>query len=386
VSHYQQPPPVSLGMSWDEVVRHALQEFDKTPTPAILAFEVVVLLATLVAIRAIRRRRPRVLAHYATLAAGVVIFELFTAPMWNNFRLGVWAYVYKDVSWILTLGWTTMILTTIVLVDAWRPGWSEGRRFVVYLVVLSVLVAVAERVVVALGIRSYAPEVEEVLRDSYLPLLGISIHQLYYVPVFLTLVISFYKYWVPSLDGGADAVPAGPARWLARSVVALLSVFLFEIMVEPMVENSGFPAWSYVYRDISVLLTLVWAAVIWVSTLVVDAVGGPRHWSRGQRFAGYLGVVTLIYTPIEAWLIHHGYRVYGPSAQANFSGFTVTVLDVPVEVAMAVPLYAALIIGTMRYWTRTIEAGGHVRPQPAGGAPPEREAEPPAPAALPAGV
>src|SRR6266545_7265551 len=167
--------------TWDGIVHHVLEEFDKEPTPAILAFELLIFLATGLAFWLGPRYRSHFGAHYAVLAGGVLIFELFTAPMWNNFKLGFWGYVYKDVSWILTLGWTTTIMGTMVLVDRVWAGWGEGRRFVGYLVVMSAL--------------------QEVLRDSYLPVLGVSVHQVYYVPVFLSLVIGFYKYWVPSLDG-----------------------------------------------------------------------------------------------------------------------------------------------------------------------------------------
>jgi hypothetical protein len=275
--------------------------------------------------------------------------------MWNNFKLGFWGYVYKDVSWILTLGWTTTIMGTMVLVDRVWAGWGDGRRFVAYLVVMSVLVAVLERTVVALGIRSYAPEVQEVLRDSYLPVLGVSVHQLYYVPVFLSLVIGFYKYWVPSLDGAVTPTRVGASHWLVRLGLAFLAVFFFELMVEPMVENVGFPAWSYVYRDITLVLTALWVLIIWLATVVVDLVG--RRLTRGQRFAGYLLVAGAIALPLEAWLMATGHRVYGPSAVANFTGLT-TVFGVPLEVAMGTPLYLALVIAFIRYWTSLLESRG----------------------------
>ena len=38
------------------------------------------------------RVRDRLPARFALMALGVLFFELFTAPMWNNAHLGRWAY------------------------------------------------------------------------------------------------------------------------------------------------------------------------------------------------------------------------------------------------------------------------------------------------------
>ncbi len=64
----------------------------------------------------------------------------------------------------------------------------------------------------------------------------------------------------------------------------------------------------------------------------------------------YLAVVGVIVLPIEAWFINNGFRLYGPSAVANFSGFNTAITNVPVEVAFAIPLYLALVIAFTKYW------------------------------------
>ena len=53
--------------------------------------------------------------------------------------------------------------------------------------------------------------------------------------------------------------------------------------------------------------------------------------------------------------MRHGYRVYGESAAANFTGYKLVLLDVPVEVAVAIPFYAALIIAFVRYWETVMD-------------------------------
>lgn len=328
-------------------VPQALADMNKDPTPATLAFEAVVVLGTIALLWLLSRARRNILVHYAIVAVGVLIFEIFTAPMWNNDKLGVWAYVYKDVSWVLTLGWSSMIIGTIFLVDRFLPTLREWQRFLVYLLILTVLTSVAESVVVAIGIRSYAPEVVAVLSGSMIPGTNISWHLLYYVPVFLSLVIAFYRYWAPLLDQTLIPRPV-PTSWLLSFVIAFVGVFFFEIMIEPMVDNVGFPSWSYIYRDISVVQTLFWIVLIWGATNLVDRFL-PRL-DPIMKFVLYLVAVSIVAYPVESWLINSGLRVYGPSATENFSGFLTIITNIPIEVALAIPLYLGLIISFARYW------------------------------------
>jgi hypothetical protein len=214
---------------------------------------------------------------------------------------------------------------------------------------LTVLTAIAELVVVALGVRGYAPEVRNVLRDSYIPGTSLSLHFFYYVPVFLALVICFYKYWAPWADGAPIPEPTD-TNWVRGLLYGFVGVFFFEVMIEPMIDNRGFPTWSYVYHDISIVMTGLWLGLIVVTINVVDLLL-PRV-SAMWRFAVYLAVLCAVATPLEGWFINGGMRVYGPSATANFSGFRTILADLPVEVVAAIPLYLALVICFIRYLER----------------------------------
>ena len=343
--------------TWTEFLNHALGGFDRTPTVGIIGFEIFVILATAVALTILARHKDRILRRFWILAIGVLIFEVFTAPMWNNYKMGFWAYLYRDVSWILTLGWTAMILSTVVVVDLAMPRVKEWQRFVSYLMVLTVLVVAFERIVVGLGIRSYSPEVMNVVEGSYIPILEVPYHLFYYVPIFLSLVIGFYKFWNVVIDQEARLPIRAPWLWILCVTVA--GVFFFEIMIEPMVVTSKLPSWSYVYRDISVLMTAGWVLVIWLSLLLVDRLLsgiGPR-----RRFVGYLVVLAIVTIPVETWLIKSGVRVYGVSATESFYGFLIPQLNLPIEVAFAIPIYMALIIGFVRYWERVLQEAVLVR-------------------------
>jgi hypothetical protein len=337
----------------DDVIQRVANQFDKEPTPPIIVFELVVILGTVALLWLLSRRQPNVVKHYLLIAFGIAIFEVFTAPMWNNVKLGVWAYIYKDVSWVLTVGWSSLVIGTIFLVDRWLPWARAWQRFLIYIGVLTALTAIAESVVIALGIRSYAPEVMAVVIGSIIPGTSISLHLLYYVPVFMSLVICFYKYWAPLLDGEPMPEPAD-VNWLRSLAIGLVGVFAFEIMIEPLVDNRGFPSWSYVYRDISVVMTGFWLLLIWLVTNLVNRLM-PRLGGL-YRFFLSLVVLCIVASPIEAWMVRQGYRVYGPSATENFSGLRTLIGDVPVEVIFAVPLYLALVICFIRYWERMTAA------------------------------
>jgi hypothetical protein len=320
-------------------------DFEKGATSGTLGFGIFVLVACGVTLFLLRGMKPGFGWHILAMAVGVLIFEMFTGPMWLNERLGRFAYVYTDVSWILSIGWTTMILGVVLLVDRWKSGWSAAKRFALYLAGLLPLVLVAEVVLVNLGIRSYAAEVLEA--TSGVRVLDVPIEVLYYVPVFSALVITFYKYWSFVIEG-TPLVPSKKRRWLRGLALAFVAVFLFELMVEPMAENRGFPAWSYLYRDISVLMSGLWVLVIAVGALVVDRFF--LHQPVAARFFIALGVMGMAALAIESWLIGGGFRVYGPAATANFTGFTAPITGIAVEVAFAIPFYLALMVCFIRYW------------------------------------
>ena len=318
---------------------------DRTATVGGLGFQAAVLAAAAAGLVWLARFRERLPARVAAMAVGVLIFELFTAPMWHNAHLGEWAYLYRDVSWVLTLGWTVLFLLVVEVGDRLLPHWRAWRRFLLNLLVLTLLVVPLEWLVVRLGIRSYAPEVVEAARGGWVD--GMPLAVLYYVPVFSALVLGFYRYWCLVIDHTL-LIPMRRIRWRRGLLLSLGAVLLFELMVEPMVENRGFPAWSLLYRDVSLLMSGVWVLVIALTAALVVRIALTLP--VAVRFILALAIATAIALPIEYGLVWAGYRVYGPSAVANFSGFTIPMLATPVEIAFAIPCYLALVIGFIRYW------------------------------------
>ncbi len=324
--------------------------FEKSANLPTILFEAFTLGGSLVAFLVLMRIVDKLWLRFLITGLAVFVFELFTGPMWINERLGPWAYVIHDVSWILTIGWTALILSVVILVDHFLAAWSEKKRFAAYLVILLALVVVLETIVVNLGIRSYAPEV--LAATTGFRVLGVPIEILYYVPVFTALVITFYKYWSFVIDGEV-MIPVKKRRWLRAIGIAFIAVFLFELMVEPMVVNAKLPEWSYVFHDISFLLTGLWVLLIGAGAVIVERFLLPLP--IPLRFVAGVLIIGALALPIESWLVINGYRVYGQSAVERFTGFTTPVSGVASEVAFAIPCYLALVIAFIRYWEITLD-------------------------------
>lgn len=326
--------------------------FDKTPDASIIIFEVFIFVIAALSLFFLSKITSKVLLRFAIIAIGVFIFEFFTGPMWHNYRLGNWAYVYRDVSWVLTIGWSTIVMVPVLLVDRFLSDKKEWLKFLLYLLFVCIIAFWAESAVMFLGIRYYAPETMEVVKNNMIPWLNIPWGSLYYIPVFMTLVIGFYKYWSLIIDNKL-LTPIKNGKIIRDLLIVLLAVIFFEIMIEPMVVNAKLPTWSYFYRDVSILMSGIWIVIIWLAMGIVDKLF--IHFSLGKKFLSYLVVASLITAPIEAWLIGNSFRIYGPSTVENFSGYHFFLTKVPIEVIFAVPFYLSLIIASSKYWIYILE-------------------------------
>jgi hypothetical protein len=324
--------------------------FDKNASLQIILFEAFILAGAGASLFILTKVKDKIWLRFLVMSLGVLIFELFTSPMWNNYKMGQWAYVYHDVSWILTIGWTSLILGVVLLVDKFLEHWKEWKRFGVYLGILTLIILPLEMIVVNIGLRSYAPEVLGVVSGIFI--LGVPIEVLYYIPVFTGLVIAFYKYWSFVIDDEL-LIPVKERKWLRSLFIAFLGVFLFEVMIEPMVRNAKFPQWSYVFHDISIILIAAWVLIIGVAAVAIARFF--IHYPIMARFSIALIITSALVWPLESWLIINGYRVYGETAVKSYLGFKTPITNLPVEITFAIPFYMALIIAFIRYWEITLD-------------------------------
>ena len=159
-----------------------------------VVFELSVLVICLTFLLVLRKLDKDILRKFFITCIAVFLFEAITNAMWLNLNLEKWAYFYGDLSWVITIGWSTIIIVSISIIDLYFAKKSELGRFIFYLVPVSIIGLIAESVVLNLGIRSYPSSVKDSLSGH--TILGIvPIEALYYIPVFMTLVIAFSRYW-----------------------------------------------------------------------------------------------------------------------------------------------------------------------------------------------
>lgn len=322
--------------------------FDKTPTTGTILYQLFIIIATVIILLILKKYKKNILLHYLVMVIGTFIFEFFTAPMWLNMHLGSWAYVYHGVSWVLTLGLATMSLAAVILVENVFPKIKEFNKYLITLVILWPVMTLVEWLVGSLNIRGYAPETLDAFNSVIIPGIGLSILTIVYLPIMFSLIIAFYKYFSFIIDKKV-LLPINKTKYFRNLLISIIGVLLFEVLIHPMVANVGFPEWSYVYKDLSFLLTGGWVITIWITIWFVDKFFINR--SIIDRFVLYLAYATIIIAPIEYWLISTGHRIYQPSTVANFSGFVIPGVGIPVEVLFAVPFYLALAIGFIKYCT-----------------------------------
>ena len=128
-----------------------------------------------------------------------------------------------------------------------------------------------------------------------------------------------------------------------------IAVLLFMIMSEPMYRNYGLDSWAYIYRDVPWTIVLGLASIFLISIIFVD-----KFWKKlpeKRKFWRYLAVSTIISVPVEGILLRTGLRGYSPILTDTFSGISTPLTQLPIEVVLAFPIIAALVIGFYKHFT-----------------------------------
>ena len=124
-------------ITWDEFVERLQDRFADWPTPEIVLFEIAVIVAGVLTWRFLSTRVERAWRHLLLIAVGMFLIEFFTGPMWITEHLGFWAYVYSDVSWILTIGWVVLISLSIYIVEQVLGVTGALRRYLLFLLFMT---------------------------------------------------------------------------------------------------------------------------------------------------------------------------------------------------------------------------------------------------------
>ena len=131
---------------------------------------------------------------FIILFVGVLLFEIMSEPMWLNEGFDSWAYIYKDITWVITLGWVSIFMTSILIVDHAFRHLPEKSRFWLYLLFIEAITVPIEAGLVESGVRKYAPVLTATMSGLFIPYTSVPLEAVYAIPLFTSLILTFYKY------------------------------------------------------------------------------------------------------------------------------------------------------------------------------------------------
>lgn len=141
-----------------------------------------------------RKGYKNVTRKFVLLFIGVLLFELMTEPMWIISSLWSWTFIFRDISFILTLNWINAIMISILIVDYAFYDLPEKRRFWMYLLFVTGMILPLEIFLSNAGILGHAAELLARTEGIMIPFSSIPIEAIFVLPIFGTLIITFYKY------------------------------------------------------------------------------------------------------------------------------------------------------------------------------------------------
>lgn len=177
-----------------------------------MIFELLVIVITIALLIFLQSKNKNSWKVFLITAIGVLLFEYFTQALWFNQNLENWAYLYLDVSWIMTLLWTNVILFSIFVVESLKPKAREVKKFFMSIGIITLFVLIIEWILIRTNIRGY-PQVILDLYESLPRLFGIvPLKELIYVFAFMSLVVAFTRYWQEIYDIKFDKFNGGKKR------------------------------------------------------------------------------------------------------------------------------------------------------------------------------
>ena len=330
-------------------------QIDKIMTQQGLFYNLLAFVGTFLTLWLVSRRKKHVVVYYLIMFLGCFLFDMLTAPMSHYIHLGEWAYIYRGVSWVMIMGFATILFAGVNMIDYVLPMiWSkiklrEWQKYLMSVGLITVVLIFFEQLTVFgfLNVRVMAPETLrdfETMRFFGTNVSGIEIGWTF---VLAALLVAFYKYLSFAYEKRVF-VPVKKAHLIRNTVIALIGITLFELMISPMVTNVGFPSWTFFIFDITLVTVLAWAIIVAVSDWLVNKV--MLGSSLFKRFVATVSVASLMLLPLEWFFIERGYRVYTQSTMDNLSGFNFLWTNLPLEMIFSALFYMALVVAFVKYW------------------------------------
>lgn len=134
-----------------------------------------------------------ILQKMLILFIGVLLFEIMSEQMWRNFLLHRWTFIYRDVSWVITLGWMNIFIVAMLLVDKFFDKYTEKAKFWLYLLCVTVITTPIEVILLKTGIRGYDSILTSTMTGVSIPFTSAPIEIIIIIPIIAALIVPFYK-------------------------------------------------------------------------------------------------------------------------------------------------------------------------------------------------
>lgn len=283
----------------------------------------------------------RRLVSFGLTFVGVTSFELLTWSLWKIQYLWSRAYSFRDISWLLSLLRTSLI----VLVDhvIWHHKWHHASK----IVTIAWLFALFVYYLNATWIITYEYEAQNAIIAMIWP---VPLNILYYIPLWVLAVYGFKKYfdlWLFHKYEWSFTLPTFKAL-----LIAFFAVLGGQFLLEPVVQYTSLPQFWYIYKDIHIFITLIWVVIFVVVNLLVNTIFKKlplfsRYW-YAVFFASLLGGT------MHSYLIKHNILSFSMSALATHTKNSIYIGDTWLTSMTLVStiLFVSLMIASIKFWTQ----------------------------------
>jgi len=175
-------------------------------------FELGVILLSVLILIVLRKSNSKIYRRFGLTFLAVLLFEYFTHPLWINTNLQSWAYLYLDVSWVITLCWTNLIVVSMAIIEYLMPKAKEWKKFLSLMILVIIKGLYLEWLFLRLGIRQYPEVIQAHLDNTFRIANVVPLVEIFYLPTFLGLIIGFVKYWEITLDAGKGKIKKNSGR------------------------------------------------------------------------------------------------------------------------------------------------------------------------------
>jgi hypothetical protein len=276
--------------------------------------------------------------RFFALAFGVFCFEWLTGSMWNIEHLWNYAYIHNDISWVMTLAWSSIIFSIKFLYDGFIKDKNLLKEFSFVVIVWSIISGLIVIILKDSWIFGYSKTMQEILIMTPM-ILGRPLESILYIPTFIFTVYSFYKYWELAMYDKKlfSNYTVHPGKDIA---IASVVIFLIGYLMHPLFEMTF--NWT--------LLMIAWY-IVWLM-LVNYIINSIKDYPLFQRNMWGVFLLTLWGMWLLSYMIWLWLVKISESVTDTYTTRTVQIpwLNITDVEFVGIVLFSCLLIAIIKYF------------------------------------